>query len=68
MSTNKELAKIFLEISELLALAGESIFKIRAYEHAAQLFDSLTINVKEIAAEGKLLELPGIGKGIAEKR
>ena len=67
MSTNKELAKIFLEISELLALAGESIFKIRAYEHAAQLFDSLTINVKEIAAEGKLLELPGIGKGIAEK-
>ena len=67
MSTNKELAKIFLGISELLALDGESIFKIRAYEHAAQLLDTLTLSVQELAANGRLLELPGIGKSIAEK-
>jgi DNA polymerase (family X) len=64
---NKELSGLFTEIAELLELDNENIFKIRAYLRASQIIASLPDPVEELAAKGKLEEIPGIGKGIAEK-
>lgn len=63
---NLELARIFREIADLLELK-EIEFKPRAYREAARTIQTLSKNIEEVAEEGKLEELPGIGKSIAAK-
>lgn len=53
------------EIGHLLQLKGESPFRIRAYEKAAQSLAGRT-DLLERARAGTLTELPGVGKGISE--
>jgi DNA polymerase (family X) len=64
---NKEVAAIFNAIADLLELKGDNPFKIRAYRRAALNVDSLTEDVTRIAGDDRLLEIPGIGKDLAEK-
>jgi DNA polymerase (family X) len=64
---NQEVSKILYEISNLLELCDDNVFKIRAYRRAGQAIDSLSKPVEEYAKSGKLQEIPGIGKAIAEK-
>ncbi len=64
---NLEIAKVFSDISDLLEIQGENIFRIRAYRRAAQNLESLAEDVASIAARGDLLEIPGIGKDLASK-
>lgn len=64
---NKELAKILLEISELLSLKNESVFRIKAYERASQAIESLPEPIEEMAQKGALDKIHGIGESIAEK-
>jgi DNA polymerase IV (family X) len=64
---NKELAKILLEISELLSLKNESVFRIKAYERASQAIESLPEPIEEMAQKGGLDKIHGIGESIAEK-
>ncbi len=40
-ATNFDIAKAFAKIAEILEIQGESIFRIRAYERAAQMIDGL---------------------------
>jgi len=67
MLKNNEISKILYEISELLALAGENRFRILAYERAARTVENFAGDIEDIAAQGKLREIPGIGEGMAEK-
>ena len=53
------------EIHQLMTLQGENPFKIRAFEKAIKNLAGQT-DLKERANEGTLIELDGIGKGIAE--
>ncbi len=67
---NKEAAKILSEIAIYLEMMNENVFKVRAYEKAAQTIDSMSDDIGEIYKKGgpkALEEIPGIGKGIAEK-
>jgi len=64
---NITLANFFHEIADILELKEENPFRINAYRRAAQVLESLTQNIEEIAQKGKLEEVPGIGEGIAEK-
>ncbi|MSQ15655.1 MAG: hypothetical protein EXR50_07315 [Dehalococcoidia bacterium] len=64
---NAQIAKIFENIAELLELNGESIFKIRAYQRAARTIDHSPLSAAQLVSEGRLRELPGIGKELAEK-
>lgn len=64
---NKEIADLFNELADILELRGESIFRINAYRRAAQTIESLPQPIEEVSAEGKLDELPGIGKDLASK-
>ncbi len=65
--TNQQLAEIFQTIANLLEIKGEVIYKILAYRKAADSLNALGRDVNEIWQEGKLTEIPGVGKAIAEK-
>jgi DNA polymerase (family 10) len=65
--TNRQVAEIFKTIADLLEIKGEVIYKILAYRKAADSLSELGRDVHEYWREGKLLEIPGVGKAIAEK-
>jgi DNA polymerase (family 10) len=50
-----------------LDIKGENPFKVRAYEKAALVVESLSEPIEKVYREGRLTEIPGIGKSIAEK-
>ena len=65
--TKDQTADLLESIARLLELKGENLFKIRAYTHAARALETFTGDLSKMAAEGRLGEIPGIGKAIAEK-
>ncbi len=65
--TNHQLAQTFRLIADLLEIKGEVIYKILAYRKAADSLDSLGQNIHTIWQEGRLTQLDGVGKAIAEK-
>lgn len=65
---NKDsVAEILTQIATMLELKGENVFKIRAYQNAARAMETFSGNLAQVVGEGKLAEVPGIGKAIAEK-
>lgn len=65
--TNNQLAQIFTHIADLLEIKGEVIYKILAYRKAADGLANLGHDVNDVWREGKLKDIPGVGKAIAEK-
>ena len=65
--TNHEVANLFYLIADMLEVKGEVIYKILAYRKAADSINSLGRDVEDIWKEGKLTEIPGVGKAISEK-
>lgn len=64
---NKEVAQKLYELAEYLEILGEMRFKINAYIEAARKIENLPIPIEDLAKEGKLTEIKGIGEGIAKK-
>ncbi len=64
---NREIADLFNEIADILELRDENVFRVNAYRRGAQNIEGLSRAVEDVAAEGALLELPGIGKDLAAK-
>lgn len=67
MLNNKQLADVFTLIANLLEIKGEIIYKTLAYRKAAESLESLGREAGEYWKEGKLSDIPGVGKAIAEK-
>lgn len=65
--SNQELADIFETIANLLEIKGEVIYKILAYRKASDSLRDYGGNVYTVWKEGKLTDIPGIGKAISEK-
>src|SRR4030065_180027 len=65
--SNQQLADTFTLIANLLEIKGEIIYKTLAYRKAAESLTSLGRDAKEYWKEGKLEDIPGVGKAIAEK-
>ena len=71
--TAREVAGILREISQLLQLKGENAFKVRAYDSAADVFETLPPDpgapggLNQRVQEGTLSELSGVGKAIDQK-
>jgi DNA polymerase (family X) len=64
---NKQIARILRETAQLLEIDGAIMGRYRSYEKAAELIESLTQPVANmVETPEKLLELPGIGQGMAE--
>lgn len=61
------LANLFDRIAILLEIKGENPFKVNAYRRAAENLRRETRDIVELYKEGKLTEIPGVGKAIAQK-
>jgi DNA polymerase (family 10) len=64
---NHELADVFTLIADLSEIKGEIIYKTLAYRKASENLAGLGRDINEYWKEGKLEEIPGVGKAIAEK-
>jgi DNA polymerase (family 10) len=63
---NSTLAALLNEIAVLLEMKGENVYRIRAYQRAAETVASLGEPVARLRERGALVGQPGIGSGIAE--
>jgi DNA polymerase (family 10) len=63
---NRQIAKIFEDIADILDLKEENVFKIRAYRRAAQNIEGLSRDVATLSEED-LDAIPGIGKDLTAK-
>ncbi len=45
----------------------DNFFRVKAYQNAAHGVETLTKDIETIKEDGKLEEIPGVGKGIAKK-
>ena len=63
---NKKVASILHRVADYLEMDGVD-FRTKAYRRAAHTIETLSVDIENISKEGKLEELPGIGKHIAEK-
>jgi DNA polymerase (family X) len=62
---NKAIASLLYETADLLEIDGQDVFRIRSYRRAAEAIDALPQQVRDLIQEPKkLLEVPGIGKGM----
>lgn len=64
---NATFARMFSDIAAMVELKGESPFKSRAYRAASETFANLGEDIKQVWREGRVDDLPGIGKAITEK-
>src|SRR5205085_1696141 len=62
-----EVADTLESIAQLLELKGENVFKVRAYSNAARALETFTGNFGALVSEGRLSEIGGLGKAIADK-
>ncbi|RYZ38150.1 MAG: DNA polymerase/3'-5' exonuclease PolX [Myxococcaceae bacterium] len=60
-------AQVLRDMSLLLQLQGETGFRVRAYDIAADRIANLPQELGAIVTEGRLQDLQGIGPGLAEK-
>jgi DNA polymerase (family 10) len=65
--TNKEIARAFEQIADLMDIGGENQFKTRSYRNVARTLDSYPTSLATTATEGRLREIAGVGESIAEK-
>jgi DNA polymerase (family 10) len=64
---NHEIATLFGRIADVLELKGDDSFRINSYRKASRVIADLTEDIEKLASEEKLTDIPGIGKGTAEK-
>jgi len=64
---NAEIADAFDEMGDLLSIQGDSPFRIRAYQRAAQVIRGLPRQLSEMGGSEEYQELPGIGEDLAGK-
>ncbi len=65
---NRDIARVFTAIADLLDLKGDSPFKIRAYRVAAGAIADYPDELRDVVARGgSLRDVPGIGEAIARK-
>ncbi len=64
---NREVAEMFFNVADMLAIRGDNIHRILAYRRGAESLEGLGRDVNQVYAEGKLTDIPGVGKTLAEK-
>jgi DNA polymerase (family 10) len=63
---NHEVADVLAGIARIMEMEGEDAYKVRAYRKASQSIEALDGDVNEYFKEGRLRDIPGVGKSIGE--
>ena len=64
--TNEDVAQELEEIADLLEIADANVFRVRSFRRAVESIAELSEEVSVLLGEGRLTDVPGIGKGIAK--
>jgi DNA polymerase (family X) len=64
---NGEIAEAFEELASLYELDGAVVYRVGAYRNAAKAIREAGVSVEDMARQGRVEELSGVGKTIAEK-
>jgi DNA polymerase (family X) len=64
---NGEIAEAFEELASLYELDGAVVYRVVAYRNAAKAIREAGVSVEELAHQGRVEELAGVGRTIAEK-
>jgi len=64
---NTLVAQVLETIADLEEIKGEEAYKAPSYRRAAAYIHKMSEPIEDIAGEGNLQELPGVGKNIAAK-
>lgn len=64
---NKEIAKIFNKMADILEFKGDLSFRINSYRKAARVLEEMTEDIAVYDEEGRLQEIAGIGEGLSKK-
>src|SRR3954463_13953374 len=64
---NAEIAASLRELGILYELDGADRFRVLAYREAARTVAQSPVSIEQLAAEGRLTELPNVGKTLAQK-
>lgn len=65
-SNNQKIADLLRSVATAMTLKKDNSFKIKAYETAADSIEHSNADIKDIWEEGKLDDVPGIGKSLQE--
>src|SRR5581483_8563389 len=64
---NKAIAGVLYETADLMEINGDDSFRIRSYRNAAQAIESQSQPLEQLISDPKkLMEIPGMGKRMAE--
>lgn len=64
---NADVARALNRIADLLEIDGADGFRVSSYRRASRTVKEAAKDVAVLAGEGKLTDLPGIGKGTAQR-
>jgi DNA polymerase (family X) len=65
--TNAQIAAAFEELADLYELDGAVQYRVIAYRNAARTVRDSSVSVAQLAREGRVTELPSIGRTLEEK-
>src|SRR5688572_28882680 len=65
--TNAQIAAAFEELADLYELDGAIQYRVIAYRTAAKAVRDASVSVMGLAREGRVTELAGVGRTLAEK-
>jgi DNA polymerase (family 10) len=63
----KDIIEVLERIGTMMEIKGENPFKIRAYFSGARTLQTMEEDLETVIEEGRLGEVPGIGKALTEK-
>lgn len=64
---NREVARILEEVADILEIQEDNPFKVNAYRKAARSIYHLPERLEDVWKEGRLRDIPGVGKAIQAK-
>ena len=67
MEKNKELARIFERMAEMLEFLGDNPYRINTYRRVAEVLSELGEDVEDLVRTGKIRHIHGIGQSSIEK-
>ncbi len=67
MEKNKELARIFERMADMLEFLGDNPYRINTYRRVAEVLSELGEDVEDLVKTGKIHKIHGIGESSVEK-
>lgn len=66
---NKQIAKVFEEMGNILEVQGADFFRVNAYRKGSLTIENLAQDLRQVVEKNPqdILKIPGIGKGLKEK-